>query len=119
MSVRRTSTPAIVAVVAGFLLWLVAGEISGRREPWDATIFWLTFYPLGIGIAAGLGGLFPDRPWRWALLLFGGQFLGMCVRNAEIGSLGPLGLVAFGLLSLPAVFAAILSGKAASRHRRD
>jgi len=60
--------------------------------------------------------LFPDRPWRWALLLFSGQFLGMCVRNGEIGNLWPLGLLAFGFLALPAVLAAFLAAKLASRH---
>ena len=35
----------------------------------------------------------------------------MVLRSGEIGSLAPLGLVMFGILSLPGVFAALLASR--------
>jgi hypothetical protein len=62
-------------------------------------------------MSALLGYLFPERPWRWAIALFGAQFLAMVLRSGEIGRLAPLGLVMFGILSMPAVFAAVLAAR--------
>jgi hypothetical protein len=97
------SAPAALAFGAGVVLWLVAAAATGRREAWDAGIYWSLFYPLSLAVAGILAYLFPKRPWRWAAALFLGQLVAMAVRSGEIGNLFPLGLIAFGVLSLPAV----------------
>jgi hypothetical protein len=111
LSSSRASTAYTIAVVAGMALWFVGAEVSGRRETWDSGIYWSLFYPLAIGASALLGYLFPERPWRWAVALFVAQFVAMVLRSGEIGSLAPLGLILFGILSLPAVFAAQLAAR--------
>ena len=111
MSSSRASTAYTIAVVAGMALWFVGAEVSGRRETRDSGIYWSLFYPLAIGASALLGYLFPERPWRWAVALFVAQFVAMVLRSGEIGSLAPLGLILFGILSLPAVFAGQLAAR--------
>lgn len=63
---------------------------------------------------AALGGACPDRPWRWALALFEGQFVGMLIRNGELGGLWPLGMLLFAVLAVPGVGAAY-AGRAVRR----
>jgi hypothetical protein len=111
MSGTRSSTAFATAAVIGIVLWFTGAVLSGHREVWDSGLYWVLFYPLAIGASALLGYLFPERPWRWAAMLFAAQFLAMLLRSGEIGSLAPLGLVMFGVLALPAVFAASLAAR--------
>lgn len=74
-------TPYAIAIAAGAATWLAASLVTGKREAWDAGLY-------------------------WALALFFAQCLAMALRNGEIGNLFPLGLFMFGVLSLPAVAAA-------------
>lgn len=99
-------TAYALAIAAGAAIWLFVSLVTGRREAWDAGIYWSVFYPLAIAVCGFLGHRFPERPWRWALALFFAQCLAMALRNGEIGNLFPLGLIMFGVLSLPAVAAA-------------
>ena len=69
--------------------------------------------PLAIVGCALLGYLYPDRPWRWALVLFEAQFVAMCIRNGELGNLWPMGMGLFAIVALPGVVAA----KVASQFR--
>jgi hypothetical protein len=108
-----------VAVAAGVALWLAASAITGRREAWDAGLYWTLFYPLSLVACALLGYRFPERPWRWALGLFFGECLAMGLRNGELGNLFPLGLVVFGVLSLPGVFVARFAGRRATSGAAD
>ena len=107
--------PTAIAFVAGLLLMLAAAEVSGRREAWDSGVYWSVFYPLSVLACGLLGWLFPDRPWRWALALFLGQCIAMLLRNGELGSLFPLGVVLFGILSLPGVLVAKLGARMRGR----
>ena len=45
------------------------------------------------------------------LVLFASQFLAMCVRNGELGSLWPLGLALFAVLALPGVVLATVAAR--------
>jgi hypothetical protein len=47
----------------------------------------------------------PDRSWRWGVLPLVGQFLWMVLSEGP-GNLLPLGVVVFGVLSIPAIIAA-------------
>ena len=98
--------PYLVAALAGVALWIGASVLSGRREAWDAPIYWSVAYPAALVLCALLGWLWPRKPWRWALALFLFQFVGMAIRNGELGGLWPLGLVLFAVLSVPGMLAA-------------
>lgn len=107
--------PYAVAAVAGIALWIGASVLSGRREAWDADIYWTAAYPVSLALCGLLGILWPLKPWRWALALFLAQFVGMAVRNGEVGSLAPLGLILFAVLSLPGMLVAQLGARLRAR----
>jgi len=106
---KSSALPYALAVIAGATLWAVGSIVSDRREAWDSGSYWTIFYPAAIIACGLLGYLFPDRPWRWCLALFAAQFASMAVLAGEIGNLAPLGLILFGVLSLPAIGAAMLA----------
>ena len=103
---RSPAAPLLIALVAGAALWSGVSMLTGKREAWDASAYWAGAYPAAILISALLGYRYPDRPWRWVLVLFGSQFLAMSLRNGELGGLWPLGILMFGLIALPGVLAA-------------
>ena len=106
MNEPRAGVACTMAIAAGMALWFAASIIAGRREAWDAGIYWVVFYPIAILTCGLFGYLFPDRPWRWALALFLAQFVAMAIRNGEIGNLSPIGLIVFAVLALPGTAAA-------------
>lgn len=111
--------PVALAGVAGVVLWIAASIASGRREAWDADFYWIVAYPVALALAVLLALLFPQRPWRWALALFLFQFVGMAIRNGEIGNLWPLGLIVFAVLSVPAMLLAQLTAWLRARLRGE
>jgi hypothetical protein len=112
----RSAVPYVIAIVTGMALWFAASMISGRREAWDAGIYWVVFYPIAILGCGVLGYLFPERPWRWALVLFLAQFVAMGIRNGEVGNLSPIGLIVFAILSLPGIAAARFASSVRKKH---
>jgi hypothetical protein len=111
MANRHTVSAFTIAAVVGFTLWFGTSLLTGRREAWDASAYWVFAYPLAVLVCALLGYGYPDRPWRWALVLFEAQFIAMCVRNGELGNLWPLGLVLFAVISVPGVVAARVAAR--------
>jgi hypothetical protein len=58
-----------IAIVAGTVLWVVTSAVSGKAEPWDASIYWTIAYPVAIALSGLLGYVFPQRPWANATSL--------------------------------------------------
>lgn len=108
--------PYTLAIIMGVILWTLTAALGGRIEPWDAPGYWTVGYPLGILLAAVLGYVFPDRAWRWALVLMFMQGVVMLLGGAGLGLL-PLGLIVLGVLSLPAVAAASLVARFSRKAR--
>jgi len=52
------------SLAAGAVIWLAATLVSGRREAWDASSYWTSFYPLALAASAWLGYRYPNRSWR-------------------------------------------------------
>ena len=107
--------PVAIAAVAGVVLWIAASVMSGKREAWDADIYWTVAYPVALALCGLLGIVWPQKPWRWALALFLFQFVGMAIRNGELGGLWPLGLILLAVLSLPGMLVAQLGARFRSR----
>lgn len=108
---HRSAAPLSIAFIVGVTLWCAASAISGRREPWDGAAYWILAYPIAILASAFLGYRYPQRPWRWAIVLFESQLLAMGIRNGELGNLWPIGMLAFAVIALPAVLAAQLASR--------
>jgi hypothetical protein len=108
--------PLAIVVAGGALLWIVASFAMGAREPWDRAAYWTVVYPLALAGCAGLGFAFPYRTASWAFALFLGQFVGLLVRNGELGGLWPLGLALFAVLALPGMVLAKIGARMRGRH---
>jgi hypothetical protein len=102
------------AAVLGIALWMGAAAWTDRIEAWDSAFYWVAAYPAGLVVAAVLGFLAPDRPWRWGLTLMWAQAVALAFAASSFGLL-PLGLILFGFLSLPPCGTAALG---AAVHRR-
>jgi hypothetical protein len=106
----------VTAASCGAILWLATTIISGRREAWDASLYWSVAYPLAIACAGALGYFAPDRPWRWALSVMLVQAVVLAMTAASFGLL-PLGLILFAVLAVPPAGAGAVG--AVIRRRRD
>jgi hypothetical protein len=117
MKQRRASVPYSIAIVFGAGLWFVVSALTGKREAWDTSAYWVVGYPLAMFVSALLGHHFPERSWRWPIALFEAQLVAMCIRNGEFGNLLPLGVVLFAVIALPGVVVAKLAAR--RRLRRE
>ena len=71
----------------------------------------------GLCVAAAVFGyLEPMNPWRWGLVPMLGQALWM-FSGQELGNLWPLGLVTFGIFSIPLMIAAGVGAGLSKRKR--
>lgn len=93
------------AVVTGILAWVVVSTVSGKREAWDSQWYFLIGTPVVCVVSAALGFFEPNRPWRWGVAPLAGQFSWMLLTQGP-GNLLPLGLVVFGVLSVPSIITA-------------
>jgi hypothetical protein len=106
---ERAGRAYTLAVVAGMALWFSVSLMSGRREAWDSSFFWAIGYPAAIAASGVLGYFFPRRAWRWSLTLFLAQFVAMVIRDGELGSLWPLGMMLFAVLAVPGMVTATIA----------
>jgi hypothetical protein len=104
----------IVALAGGAAIWIGIAGISGRREAWDSNVYFTVGIPLSCVLAFVLGIVEPARSWRWGVAPFAGQFLAMLLTQG-VGNLLPLGMIAFAVLSIPAVVAARVGAAVAQR----
>jgi len=95
----------VIAAAAGVLLWTGTTMLTGRREAWDAALYWALAYPAGIVVSAILGFLATERPWRWGAAVMLAQAVALAVLARDF-SLLPLGLILFGVLAVPPMLAA-------------
>ena len=103
-----------LAVGTGILTWAVISAISGRREAWDSPWYFSVGVPVVCVISAVLGWIEPAKPWRWGVAPLVGQFSWMLVTQGP-GNLLPLGVVVFGVLSVPSILTAKLGAVVRSR----
>lgn len=116
----RTALAAVLAVLLGVVAWEAVVPVGSRKEAWDLPVYWQLAYPAMLAGSFVLGWLAPDRPWRWGLLVGLGQgiwSLGKLTLKSGVPSLWPLGLIMFGLLSLPCIALAYLGARLARLNR--
>ena len=99
----------VIAAIAGAGGWLYITITTGRSEAWDTGSYFVVFLPAIIVVTALLGFFFPQRVWSWPATAFGSQALVMFLSNPT-GGLLPLGLIVFGLFSIPSFIAALCGG---------
>jgi hypothetical protein len=104
----------ILAIAYGAAIWIVVARLSGRREAWDSGLYFSVGIPAVCLGSMALAFLEPRRPWRWGVLPLAGQFLWMVLSQGP-GNLLPLGVAAFGVLSIPSIIAARIGAFIATR----
>lgn len=99
---KRDAICYVAAIAAGVAIWLGICAATGRREAWDARLYWIVGLPLAYAVAGLLAVVQPRNAWRWAVALFLAQFLAMVVL-AKGGGMWPLGLLLLMVLAVPGV----------------
>lgn len=102
---KRAGWFYLSALLLGMVIWVVISFVSGRREAWDSSLYFSLGMPLVCAGSMALAIFEPAHSWRWGILPFAGQFLSM-LASEGVGNLLPLGIVAFGIFSVPAIVAA-------------
>jgi hypothetical protein len=97
----------VAAVSGGALMWILVSFASGRKEAWDSSLYFVAGMQAVCVLSLVLGYLAPKRPWRWGVEPCMGQFASMLLSQGP-GSLLPLGVILFGVFSIPSVLAAQL-----------
>jgi hypothetical protein len=103
----------LVALIGGAAVWILISAATGRREAWDSDLYFTLGMPAVCLLSLVLGLVEPSRPWRWGVLPLAGQFAWLLLANGP-GSLWVLGVIMFGVLSIPSIFTAWI-GAALSR----
>jgi len=93
------------AFVSGIAVWIAVSAASGREEAWDSSLYFSAGIPAICAVSMALAFFAPVQSWRWGLTPLAGQFLWLLLSQG-VGNLLPLGVVAFGLFSVPAILAA-------------
>ena len=102
-------TAYAAAFLASTILWSLATIAAGGREVWDVGLYWTVAYPAALLIGGGLAALYPERPWRWPLVVMLAQAPVMIAFGSGF-SLLPLGLALLAILSLPGMAIAAVIG---------
>jgi hypothetical protein len=95
----------LVSAVCGAAIWILIALASGRKEAWDSDLYFSVGIPDVCLVAMAFAFVEPNRSWRWGLLPLIGQFVWMLLSQGP-GNLLSLGVIVFGVLSVPPVIAA-------------
>lgn len=93
------------ALFSGIFVWTALSVTSGRKEAWDSPWYFSVGLPIVCVVSMVLAFFSPARSWRWGIIPTAGQFLCLLLSQGP-GNLLPLGIVAFGVLSLPSIVTA-------------
>jgi hypothetical protein len=93
------------AFLLGMAVWIAVSALSGRREAWDSAWYFSAGMPILCAGSMILAFCEPARSWRWGVVPFAGQLVLVLISQGP-GNLLPLGIVVFGIFSLPAILAA-------------
>lgn len=103
-----------LAFFAGAGLWVVVGALTGKREPWDSSLYFRYLLPTVCLLSAGLAYGEPRRWLPLGVAPFAGQFAALLATGGDV-SLAPQGLLALAALSIPAVVLARLAAAMRTR----
>ncbi len=106
--------PYAVSFIAGLAICLSITLASGRKEAWDAPIYFTIGIPLMCAVIFAISYRFPQRAWRWALSMAIGQSVAM-VMGGGSASLWPLAIVAMTVVSVPQFIVAMIAAGIAKK----
>jgi hypothetical protein len=87
-----------------------------RNEAWDSNLYFSVGIPAVCLVSMAFAFFEPNRSWRWGALPLVGQFVWMLISPGP-GNLLPLGVIVFGVLSVPPIVAARIGAFIATKIR--
>jgi hypothetical protein len=114
MNTRGSALPLIVSALAGLLVCLAISIITGKREAFDASLYFSAGIPVMCLLIFAISYFFPDRPWRWTMGMAAGQSLAI-ISAGNSPSLWPLAVIAMAVLSIPQFVTGLIAGRLAKR----
>ena len=114
---KRNHWLHVAAAACGAAIWILISLVSGRNEAWDSGLYFQFGIPAVCLVALAFAYHQPAHPWRWGVLPMAGQLVWM-VLSQGVGNMLPLGVIVFGILSIPPVIAAWIGAFVATRRRK-
>ena len=111
---RSDALPYALSFAGGLVTCLAVTLISGRKEAWDSSLYFVAGIPVMCAIAFAVAYAFPTKAWRWAVAIALGQSIAMALGGGSL-SLWPLAVVGMAVLSLPQLVAAIVGSRVSRR----
>jgi hypothetical protein len=107
---RHMAIPYALSTGAGFLACLLVTAVSGRKEAWDSTLYFVAAIPAMCVAILALSCAWPVKAWRWVFAMAVGQSIALLMGGGSL-SLWPLAIVAMTVLSLPQLAVAIVTSR--------
>lgn len=107
-----SSLPLAVSAFAGLVVCFAISAITGKREAFDASLYFYAGIPLMCLVVFFLGYHFPEKPWRWTLSMAAGQALAIAIGGNSL-SLWPLAIIGMAVLSIPQFLAGMIGSRLA------
>ncbi len=103
-------SPYLLAVVCGALIMVVLASIAGGRELLHSGFFFVAGVPAGMAMAAVFAWRWPQRAWSYGVAVALGQSLMTFILAGAFGSLLPVTLLLFLVLTVPMAFSGGVAG---------
>jgi hypothetical protein len=103
----RRSQHFLIAATGGFVFWWAFSMMSAVEEPWDGLYYWSAAFPGSLLLSAAFGFAFRRDPIIAGVSVTFAQ-LPLIVVNAGFEGMVAAGAIFLGLLSIPAVLAALV-----------
>jgi len=114
---KRNHWLYLVAAACGAAIWILIALASGRKEAWDSNLYFSLGIPAVCLVSMVFGFFEPHRSWRWGVLPLVGQLAWMLLSQGP-GNLLPLGVIVFGVLTVPSIIAARIGAAIARKTAR-
>ena len=104
--------PYMASFLCALVVYLSIVMVTGRNEAWDHGSYYVLGIPLMAFTTFAIAYHFPNRPWRWALSMAGGQMVGALLNGSSL-SLLPFAVIFMVIISIPQFIAAYFGAKLA------
>ena len=108
----------LLAMAGGAVIWALVAAAAGKEEAWDSDMYFSIGIPVTCLISLVFGFVQPIRPWRWGIAPFAGQLIWILLTQG-FGNLLPLGMILFGVLSVPSIITANIGAFIANKIKKS